>query len=70
MSQFTLGQHDQAIQLILDRVERIEEKVDKLALALAERQGERRVVVWFVSVASGVVGALITTLGKAIAKLL
>jgi len=65
MSEFILGQHENAIRTLLERTERISDDVNEIKTLLAERRGERRVALWV----AGVVGAVASTLFGAALKL-
>lgn len=58
MSEFKLGEHEQAIQTLLEGQERLEQAVLEIKLLLAEKRGERRVALWM----AGVVGSLAASL--------
>lgn len=62
--QFTLGQHEEAINTLLQRTERIETAVSEIQLALAEKRGERRVALWAASAAGGFVAFVFMVVGK------
>lgn len=67
MSEFTLGEHSEAIRTLQTDLTVVKETVLRIELALAEKKGERRVALW----AAGVVGtaaAALVSLGVELVK--
>jgi hypothetical protein len=62
MSEFKLGEHEQAIQMLLEGQDRLEKAVLEIKLSLAEKKGERRVVVWIAGIAGTLAAGLVTLL--------
>lgn len=60
MNEFKLGEHEQAIQQLLDSQVRLEGWVLEIREALAEKKGERRVALWAAGVAGSVAAALVS----------
>ena len=60
MSDFTLGQHDAAIKLLLDRTEQMERDIGDIKAILSERRGERRVGYYVASALGAISGWLAT----------
>lgn len=58
MSEFKLGEHEQAIQTLLEGFQRLEKSVLEIKILLAEKRGERRAALWM----AGVVGSLAASL--------
>lgn len=56
---FLLGQHENAIQTVITRLDGVSERLDRIEVILAEKRGERRIGLWLVGAASSVVGALL-----------
>lgn len=52
------------LQQLLDGQSAIERRLVTIETTLAEKRGERRVAMWALSGAGGVIGALVTTAAK------
>ncbi|HEX7019006.1 MAG TPA: hypothetical protein VF159_03280 [Gemmatimonadaceae bacterium] len=64
MNDFTLGQHEQAINQLSSDVKEIKATVLRIELALAEKRGERRVALWLASAAGTAAAAAVSLLFK------
>lgn len=64
---FTLGEHNAAIRQLLDDQRQMRDDLAGIHSILAERRGERRAALWFVSVVSAVLGAVLTFAGNSLA---
>lgn len=60
MSDFRLGQHEQAIQILLSGQERMEATINRVEMKLATMRGERRATLWWMSTGGAVMGSLLT----------
>ena len=60
MSEFQLGKHEQAIELLLQGQERVEASVAAINKTLAEMRGERRATLWWLSTGGAVMGSALT----------
>lgn len=68
MTDFRIGQHDEAIKnLVLDMTD-MKEFARETRDFMAERRGERKVGMWLFSVASGAFGALLALVGSFVTR--
>lgn len=70
MSDFTLGKHEQAIEQLLLAQQQMQADIAEIKKILAERAGERRMILWLVSVSGAVVGAVCTLIFKVVGTIL
>lgn len=56
---FTLGEHNAAIRQLLRDQRQMREDLAEIRVILAERRGERRATLWFVSTTGALIGAAV-----------
>lgn len=73
MTEFMTGRHEAQIAALDDRMCRVEtgvesmnEKLDKVIVSLAEKRGERRVVVYLAGVVGAFVSLIVTVIARAV----
>jgi len=71
MCEFQLGRHEQAIDMLLQGQQRVEQQITVLqasvadiANSVAERKGERRMTLWFMGTGSAVLGSVLTLIAR------
>lgn len=64
MSEFQLGKHEQAIQLLLEGQVRVEASIARIDQTLAAMRGEKRATLWWMSTGAAMMGSILTVVAE------